>query len=131
MTDMTSAGTPATPPPSGRENSSTPSPANGQGADPIARVPAFGPRLEAFLAEAARRRDQHTAQAGQRPEDWCDPDPEAIGRLARHPIDRAAARTKPGQTRDEFLRAIRRCCARLQDEGETRALTDAEVRAYP
>lgn len=88
--------------------------------------------LTAFLAEAERRRERHSREAGQRPADWADPDPHAALLLphSRQPVERAARRHRPGECQRNYLDALRRCCALLLGVAP-RDLTDEDVAAYP
>lgn len=117
---MTNAGAPALAAPA------TPPHRTARGADADAADP-----LDAFLAKAGRRRERHTRHETGRPEEWADPDPEAIRSPAGgHPVDRAANRHREGSSRNHFLGQVRVACERLQGL-EPRTLSADDVRAYP
>lgn len=87
--------------------------------------------IDAFLAEARRRRDRHTREESGRPEPWADPDLEAIHSAALgHPVDRAIGRYRTDVGRERIACAIRRACERLAG-APPRSMSAEDVRAYP
>jgi integrase len=86
--------------------------------------------FDLFLVEAARRRSRHTAS--DRPQDWCDPDPDVAKGMpeASHPVSRAVARQSTSRGKRDCISRFRVVCRRLQG-ADTSSVTNADVRAFP
>lgn len=128
--DMTPAGQPAASRPTG-DHRATP--------HPTTSAPAAGDDFGTFLAEARARRARADAQRTKdasegagRPQDWADPDPDALSRLrpGQHPVDRALARSKEGETRRTFRTQLGRCLQLLTGVRTGPAIAE-DVHAYP
>jgi integrase len=98
-------------------------------------APARDP-LADFLTRARDARAQHrtvtAASAGERPQDWADPDPEAHLALpvGHRPFDRAALRSKEGKPRKDFIIDVRGVYSLLTGV-ERRLVTLEHLHSFP
>lgn len=114
------------------ENAAPQEDENGRDNSPPRRPEPRDFNLDAFFAKGPYRREEASPDPHEQIGNWFDEDPKAIVGLPefRHPVNRAAMRSKEGRVRAEFRNALRRALARLSDRQNDEVSHD-DVMAYP